>query len=175
MVDADCAEADRTLNLRSFLERRADPVVCVVAATGWRDLVCRRSSRTICAAQSVCVWLGTGPGFYVPDQPFRLVRTAPGLASLAGPTGKWSPVYDSRPIQARPTSALRRLVVRVLDDARDDGRAPALLNCYDSLHPAGDPIRRTRPGARTWRNLRTVSSIRADARAGASQARFKTG
>ena len=46
-------------------------------------------------------------------------------------------------IPGRATPAIRRLVLRILDDARDDVRAPALLDRDDGIHSVGDSIRRT--------------------------------
>jgi protein-S-isoprenylcysteine O-methyltransferase Ste14 len=60
--------------------------------------------------------------------------------------------------------ALRRLALRLLDDADDDDGAPALLGRHDRLHPRGDPVRGARPRARARRKLRAVPPRRAHAR-----------
>ena len=153
LVDADCAEADRTFHLRSLFEPRTHPAVLAVAAIGRRDLVGRRPDRAIRLAGIVRFRLGTGAGLDIPDQSLRSVRTASGLALPAGPTVHTCGL-GLRALPARATSALRRLALRLLDDAGDDPRAPALLGRDDGLHPDGDPIRRARPGARARRSLR---------------------
>src|SRR5215213_2943974 len=140
MVDEDRAEANRTLDICSLLKRRADFVVCVLAATRRSHLVCRCSNWAIRFAWVVCFRLGTGLVFNLPDQPFRFVRAASGLAQFAQPTRRRVAVYDSRPIQAGAASALRRLAICILDDAGDDDRAPALLDCDNGLHPVGNPV-----------------------------------
>src|SRR5215510_6918828 len=164
LVDPDRSEADRAVHLRLVLEPRAHPVVLPVAALGWRDLVRRGFRRAARAAWVIRFRLGIGACLYVPDQPLRPVRSASGLAVPAGTIRSDRAVRDSWTIPPCATPALRRLALRILDDASDDARTSALLGRYDSLHIVGDPVRGTRPGPRTRGCLRSVPPIRAYAR-----------
>src|SRR5262249_32874927 len=172
MVDQNRAEADRTLDLCSVFECRADPVVYVLAAVRWGGLVGRGSYRAARIAWVVCVWLGTDPLLDFPDQSLRLVWHASGVAIPSWPNRYCDAVCDSWSISSRATPALYRLAVCVLDDARDDVCAPAVLNSNDRLHSVGHPIRRTRSGSRVWGRLRRVQASGADACSVSSQARF---
>ena len=98
------------------------------------------------AAGIVCVRLGTGLGLNIPDRSLRPVRNASSLEiPLGQPYGTLS-IRDTWALPAGATPTLRWLAVRILDDAGDDTRAPALLGCNHCLHLIGDSIRRTRPG-----------------------------
>ena len=91
-------------------------------------------------------WL-TGAGHHVPHQPLRPVRAAPGLAPpRGGPTGQLAFVTPG-PYRLVRHPALRRLAVRLLGDADDDGVAPPLRGHDHGLHPDRDPAR----GARSRR------------------------
>src|ERR1700741_3304657 len=163
MVDQDCAETRRTRDLCSVLEPRSHFVVHVVAAVGGRGLVCRGSDWETVAAWVVCLWLGTDPLLDFPDQSFRLVWTAAGLAQSCRPAGEWIAICDAGSVPSGATSALRWLALRVLDDAVGDVRAFSLLGCDDGLYPVGDSIRGAGFGSRVWRHVRRLSAKRADA------------
>ena len=60
--------------------------------------------------------------------------------NLARPAGEWIAICDARSVPAGATSALCWLALRVLDDAVDDVRALAVLDCDDGLHSVGDSI-----------------------------------
>ena len=70
---------------------------------------------------------------------------------------------NPRSLPAGASSAVRRLALRVLDDADDDGRAPGVRGGDQRLHPARDPVRGARHGARVRRDLRGLPAPRADA------------
>jgi protein-S-isoprenylcysteine O-methyltransferase Ste14 len=56
-------------------------------------------------------------------------------------------VRHARAVSPRQASALRRMVVHLLDDADDDRCAPPVRGGDDVVHPYRDPVRGTGPGA----------------------------
>ncbi len=70
---------------------------------------------------------------------------------------------DARPVPAGASSALRGLVLRLLDDADDDAGAPGVRDRDERVHPARDPVRGARHGARVRGDLRGLPAPRADA------------
>ena len=73
-------------------------------------------------------------------------------------------VQDSGAVSLRASSALRRLVLRVLGDADHDGGAPGVRSRDDRVHPDRDSARRARLDGRAPR-VCAVSQARPDARA----------
>ncbi len=66
-------------------------------------------------------------------------------------------------VSTHPSSALRRISVRVLGNAGHVDGAPRVRHCDDLLHPDCDPARRARSHRRPWRCVSRLSQARADA------------
>ena len=56
------------------------------------------------------------------------------------------PLRDAGTLPDGSASAIRRLVLRVLDDADNDAGTPAVFDRDDRLHPVGHPVGGARPG-----------------------------
>src|SRR6266542_1137026 len=162
-LDANRAARDRALHVRALLERRADPDVLRLASNGRRGVVRPGSYRACDSAGTVRVRMGTRAGIDVPDQSFRSVRSAAGVAPVDRPALCIAGIRNARAIPPRAEPALCRLVLRVLDDADDDGRAPAVCDRDDRIHPDRDSAGGARSRDRPRPEIRRVPPPRPDA------------
>src|SRR5207302_7693883 len=113
-------------------------------------------------ARFVRVRLGTRARLHIPHQSLRSLRTPSSLAAT-----DWKAVYGTairhaRTIQARASSVVRRMVLRVLEHADDDHDPSALRGDDDGVHSRGHPVRRARPRALPS-GVRELLSPRSDA------------
>src|SRR5687768_4637426 len=106
--------------------------------------------------------MGDGPDGHVSHQPFRSVRTAPGLAAADWPAVHAGALPHSAALPIRPASAVLRLSARVLDDAHDDAGASGLCSRYNRLHRPRDSIRGKGSCVGAWRGLRGISTQSSD-------------
>ena len=109
----------------------------------------------IASAGHLLARLGPGAVQHLPHQPFRAVRTAPGLGPPARPHPAGAGVQDSPCLQAGTPSDLSRLPARLLGDARDDGRPSAVRGRDHRLHPDRHLAR----GARSDRHCSAISTV----------------
>ena len=154
---------DRAQHVRAREQPRADPAVLAVAAARRRRVERRErrsasrcsmrasrsaggscSSRRSSSTTSICSACGRSGGICAASRSKALKFVTPVLVPHGAP------------------SAVRRLVLRVLVHADDDGHAPVLRGDDDGVHPDRDPARGARPHARAPR-VRGVPRARADA------------
>src|SRR5205807_1259453 len=100
---------------------------------------------------------------YVPDQSFRPVRPAPGLALLSRTRVHAPAISHAVLLSLRAPSALRRLAPDVLVCARNDDRSLVLRNDDNCIYPGCDPLRRGRSGRGVRGEVPPIQGTSADA------------
>src|SRR5262249_1126380 len=109
-LDEVRSRAGRAQHLHAVLEPHLDPALLEVGADRRCDLECRAAGRTLPHPGLLRIGLGDPALSDVPDRPLRSVRTAPGVAALAGPPLYTASVQYAVALQVRASSTLRRLV-----------------------------------------------------------------
>ena len=149
LVDAHRSGGGRAQHLHAALQPRADPAVRVLAADR-RRRVGRRSRRrpggALCAAlRSAGCWCWSRRSSSTTSTCSACARC--GCSCVGKP---YTPLQFGTPraLPLRASSAVRRLVLRLLGDADHDGRAPGVRDRHDRVHPDRDPARGARPGRR---------------------------
>ena len=94
----------------------------------------------------------------------RSLRPSPGLVVCEGQGVPASRFRDAWALQVGAASTLRRLVVRILVHADDDGCAPPVRSGHNCVHPVGDPTGRERPYHHTWPGLFELPEVGSHAR-----------
>src|SRR5437868_83544 len=167
LVDADRASSHRAQHLRAVRKPGVATALLAMAADPVADLDGQRPDRRHRAEPALLGRLGDGARRHVPDQPFRAVRSQPGPRTRPWPSAAAAGVQDAGPLPLRAAPDLSRLPVRLLVDAEDDGRTPAVRHRHDGLHPGGYLFR----GTRSHRPVRrAVSSLPRGGRNAAAEA-----
>src|SRR5215831_20569853 len=94
----------------------------------------------------------------IPDQPFRPVRTAPGLPAFHRTAVPGTRVPDAWTVPGGTTSDLFQLDVYLLGHAPHDGGAPGIRSCHNGLHVDGNSARGAGPDAGVWRCLSAIQA-----------------
>src|SRR3954469_4542446 len=95
-VDPHRPRRRRAQYVRALLQRRFAAVVLEMATDGRHDLDSAKQHRADRASGFIWIWLANRAGRDLPDQPFRSIRVAAGVA-----LSSWPQIYPARVPYAR--------------------------------------------------------------------------
>src|SRR5690554_3868757 len=159
-------------HLCAVLQPGADRAVPFLATAGRSGLVAGEHRRPGTDVWRLRLRLGAGAVQHLPDQPFRPVRPAPGVAGAARQALHAAGVQGSGGLSAGASSVVRGLVLRLLVHPEHERHPHAVRPGEHRLYPGRHQLRGARPAAGAPRVRRLPApgahAAAASARAGAA-------